>query len=72
MWIVEKYIKGRLAYYCPGARGRSSQDDWSESFDFAIKFHNEESADMALIHLCRGEGRSVRHAYIGAPETANT
>ena len=64
-WVVERYVNGRLCYWSPGARGRSSRDEWSEDIDFAIKMADWTSSQVALVHACAGEGRSVLHQYVG-------
>jgi len=66
LWVIERWVRDRLCYWSPGARGRSPRDDWSESFDFAVKFADQESASMMQIHLCDSEGRTVEHAYVAA------
>jgi hypothetical protein len=70
MWVIEKFIGSRLHFYCPGARGRGLEHDWSEKFEFALKLADQESADRVCIYLCGNQGRSAQHAYIAPPNGA--
>ena len=63
-WVVERYVNSRLCYWAPGARGRSSRDDWSEDFAFAVRFSDMPSADAVMIHAGGGEGRVRAHRLI--------
>lgn len=63
-WVVERYVNGRLCFWSPGARGRSSRDEWSEDIGFAIKMADYDSSQIALVHACGGEGRAVLHQFI--------
>lgn len=63
-WLVEKYLAGKLVYWCAGAKGRAAQDGWTSDVSFATKLGDRESADQVLIYLCGGEGRSAQHQFI--------
>lgn len=64
MWVIEKYLGGKLVYYSPGARGRSAEDNWSEDFSWELKMHDEESAEKVLFHLTESQGRCAQHGVL--------
>jgi hypothetical protein len=62
-WLVERYIKNQLHYWCAGARGRGLADDWSTSHEWVTRFAREEDAMAVLLHICHGEDRVVEHKW---------
>lgn len=71
MWVIERYVNGRLCYWTAGARGRSGRDDWVGRFDFATRFADEESATQVQVHLCDGEGRVTEHILCHLADSAS-
>ena len=63
-WVIEAYFLGKLHYWSGGAKGRSYENGWSLTIDFATKFFDRESADGVMVKLCDGVGRSVEHGML--------
>lgn len=65
-WVVERWFKSHLHFWSAGARGRGYADDWSTDIAWATKLCDRESADQILLHIAKGEGRSVQHCTVAA------